>query len=159
MTQIATTIEQSNKLIELGLSADTADMNYCNSSYKGKDYVGEWKLSLQSPQEAKNILDMSVTSWNTYWEIIPAWSLSKLIDMVPEGTLLSIYRHEGKYWFISNEPLKFSNPPIRRTECYDNMIELILNEFIYPKFENPKSEEEQIKELAELKNELLNGIK
>lgn len=87
MNQIATTIEQSKKLIELGLSADTADMNYCNSSYKGKDYIGEWKLSLQSPQEAKSILDMSVTSWNTYWEIIPAWSLSALIELMPSATL------------------------------------------------------------------------
>lgn len=31
MNQIATTIEQSKKLIELGLSADTADMYYYNN--------------------------------------------------------------------------------------------------------------------------------
>lgn len=31
MAQIATTIEQSKKLIELGLSADTADMYYYNN--------------------------------------------------------------------------------------------------------------------------------
>jgi hypothetical protein len=93
---IATTIEQSKKLVELGLSADTADMNYCNSSYKGKDYIGEWKLSLQSPQEAKSILDMSVTSWNTYWEIIPAWSLSKLLELMPYPSLHNFFNDEWR---------------------------------------------------------------
>lgn len=93
MNQIATTIEQSKKLIELGIDVNTADMNYCNSSYKGKNYVGEWKLSLQSPQEAKSILDMSVTNWNTYWEIIPAWSLSELIELMPSATLDSSNDH------------------------------------------------------------------
>ena len=83
--KIATSIEQSKKLTELGLNAYTADMNYCNSSYKGKDYVGGWKLSLQSPQEAKSILNKTVTDWSTYWEIIPAWSLSALMDILPAG--------------------------------------------------------------------------
>lgn len=91
--KIATTIEQSKKLVELGLNADTADMNYCNASYKGKNYVGEWKLSLQSPQEAKSILDKSVTDWNTYWEIIPAWSLTSLMNILPAF----IYSDNKKY--------------------------------------------------------------
>lgn len=93
----ATTIEQSKKLIELGIDVNTADMNYCNSSYKGKDYVGEWKLSLQSPQEAKSILDKSVTDWNTYWEIIPAWSLSALLDLIPYPSLSELC-FDTKVW-------------------------------------------------------------
>ena len=115
MTQIATTIEQSKKLIELGLNVDTADMNYCNSSYKGKDYIGEWKLSLQSPKEAKDILDMSVTDWDTCWEIIPAWSLSALIELMPAYLITNGKRttniqmrklddgNIGFYYFINQE--------------------------------------------------------
>ena len=79
-----TDIEQSKKLAELGIDEDTADMNYCNSSYKGKDYVGEWTLSLSSPKFAKTMLGMSVTDWNTCWEVIPAWSLSALLGLMPK---------------------------------------------------------------------------
>lgn len=119
-TKNCTSIEQSKKLIELSLDVNTADMYYV--AYDGNTYLTSMDKEYDKRTDT------------------PAWSLSALIDMVPEGTLLSICKHEGKYWFISNEPSEFHYPPIRRHECYDNMIELILNEFIYPRFENRKSE-------------------
>lgn len=58
---IATTVEQSKKLIELGLSADTADMHYWEA--EGKEYLYIGKCS-----------DINGT---------PAWSLSKLLELMP----------------------------------------------------------------------------
>jgi hypothetical protein len=123
-TKIATTIEQSKKLVDLGLSADTADMNYCNSSYKGKDYIGEWKLSLQSPQEAKSILDMSVTSWNTYWEIIPAWSLSRLLELMP---LPLLTQHKNNKWYMVTYP----NGKRISLDEYNNPIDAVFEMMVY----------------------------
>jgi len=114
----ATTIEQSKKLVELGLNDDTADMNYCNASYKGKNYVGEWKLSLQSPQEAKSILDKSVTDWNTYWEIIPAWSLSALISLLPIRIAVEkghFYYLEWQFW--NDNSLRYVYPYSDERKC------------------------------------------
>lgn len=108
---VATTIEQSNKLIKLGVNPSTADMWWVGENLVAK--IADFEKP--DDYEAENI--------------IPAWSLSALMDMVPEGTLLSIYKHEGKYWFISNEP-SVDHSELRRHECYDNMIDIILNEFI-----------------------------
>ena len=70
MTQIATTIEQSKKLIELGLSADTADMHY---SKWDNDEEEEYHLKCGGFPK----LDFK------YAKNIPAWSLSKLLELMP----------------------------------------------------------------------------
>ena len=60
---IATTIEQSKRLIELGLNTNTADMRY--EEIPG--IQGEYKLVFSKP--------------NNKWEI-PAWSLSALLGLI-----------------------------------------------------------------------------
>ena len=141
MSNIATSINQSKQLQSLGLSADTADMNYCNSSYKGKDYIGEWKLSLQSPQEAKSILDMSATSWNTYWEIIPAWSLSRLLELMPynisDNKAVYNFKLEKKVnsWWCYHENFGSSSTPIVKRDnpidaAFEMMCYLLENKLI-----------------------------
>ena len=68
-TQVCTTIEQSNKLIELGINPDTADMGWFKAySLKGeiyKPFIKEYKLE-------------------NYKTDIPAWSLHRLLKMLPE---------------------------------------------------------------------------
>jgi len=68
-TQVCTTIEQSNKLIELGINPDTADMGWFKAySLKGeiyKPFIKEYKLE-------------------NYTTDIPAWSLHRLLKMLPE---------------------------------------------------------------------------
>ena len=71
-TQIATTIEQSRKLLELGLKAETADCCYYY-------YDGEYLIAFA--EDAK------------YPSDIPAWSLHRLIEMMPE------YVHKGNAHF------------------------------------------------------------
>lgn len=130
-----TDIEQSKKLAELGIDEDTADMNYCNSSYKGKDYVGEWTLSLSSPKFAKTMLGMSVTDWNTCWEVIPAWSLTSLLSVIPYNVTFNkaVYRFKlvkfSDHWecyhenfgTVSTEIFKADNPV---DACYEMIVKL-----------------------------------
>ena len=61
MSNVATTIEQSRKLIELGLDPKTADCNW-NTTF------GDWSLCI-----GKNKLPHAV----------PAWSLSALLEVAP----------------------------------------------------------------------------
>ena len=66
MTQIATTIEQSKYLLELGLEPKTADCNW-NTTF------GDWSLCI-----GKNKLPQAV----------PAWSLSALLEVMPKNAEL-----------------------------------------------------------------------
>lgn len=65
-SQICTTVEQSNKLIEIGLNPKTADMVYRNEIFDGKNYT------ILSP-----INKMPPLSQDT-----PAWSLHRLIEII-----------------------------------------------------------------------------
>ena len=92
-----TTIEQSKKLIELGLNPETADMiNMCYSySFDGKNYSNcKYKLRLLDEREEPFMPELN----------IPSWSLGVLLDLLPP----SIQTGEGmqnqyeidirKYW-------------------------------------------------------------
>lgn len=112
MKKIATTIEQSRKLIELGLDAATSDMQYFP--------LGDNKYDL-------------VTYKSCTRGVIPAWSLSALLDILPDyemqkgnefgsgyylgyGTLYALESEEGETpidlafdmicWMIENRRLK-----------------------------------------------------
>ena len=67
MNKICTSLEQSQKLIELGIDVSTADMHYPNR-------IGVDNYPL--PIKWKN--DNSLLS-----QEIPAWSLSALLELIP----------------------------------------------------------------------------
>ena len=67
MSNIATSINQSQKLIELGLSADTADMYWV--TYENQTYL----TSMDKEFDKRT---------DTY-----AWSLSRLLELMPSSTL------------------------------------------------------------------------
>lgn len=74
MSNIATTIEQSKRLFELGLSKETADMSYSEEYFgKDKDRNDEWCWKLN----ACKFVDVE--------GIIPAWSLSALLEVMPSN--------------------------------------------------------------------------
>ena len=75
MIQIATTLEQSKKLVELGFSGQTADMSYMYDVCKEQDGepVKDWKL-----QQCK-CFDLCG------YPQIPAWSLSALWELLPNA--------------------------------------------------------------------------
>lgn len=71
---IATTLEQSRKLVELGISADTADMHYAFSAIGGAAF--------------QDMIDASATllpeNYNRKYSYEPAWSLNALLDLIPK---------------------------------------------------------------------------
>ena len=81
-SQIATTIEQSERLIALGLKKETADMWY--------------------PHFAKTypipLADEVLTT-----DDIPAWSLERLIEMMPMTLIEDRVYHE--YWELNVTPI------------------------------------------------------
>lgn len=99
-TQICTTVEQSERLLAAGVSPETADMVYHHKNSRVPAL--EWELRctppvlrtttkmnidrLVSPLH-KNIDGTPMTGEEVFDKIwgkdIPAWSLSKLIDMMP----------------------------------------------------------------------------
>lgn len=70
ITQVATSIEQSQQLIELGVKPETADLVY--RCIKSKTDSLEWELQL-CPPSLENIDNND----------IPAWSLVRLLELLP----------------------------------------------------------------------------
>lgn len=83
-TQICTTIEQSKRLLELGLKKETAD---CYYSYEVEEH-GE-----------NRFWEIIVSDWEPYWEItnntIPAWSLHRLIELYKDVEDTSMWSLEN----------------------------------------------------------------
>lgn len=75
MNTLATTIEQSKHLLELGLSPDSADMEFC--------YIDEFNSGLQVKSDINVEVDrrLDVMFGVTH---IPAWSLAALLEVMKE---------------------------------------------------------------------------
>ena len=81
-SQIATTIEQSKRLLELGLRLETADM--CHHLSNPQDQKSPYtKLALDD----YIYIHLGEEGWE---DTIPAWSLHRLIELCPE-TIEGIY--------------------------------------------------------------------
>lgn len=70
-SQVCTTVEQSKKLLELGLKPDTADCHYILMDENWSLGVGFWKQSHQ----------------NVPTHYVPAWSLHRLMYIISEPYL------------------------------------------------------------------------
>jgi hypothetical protein len=77
MTQIATTIEQSKHLLELGLDSKSADMCLCKSTQD------TWFLCAYTPG-----------SYDAH--TVPAWSLSALLEVMPKELVNDGYNKKGE---------------------------------------------------------------
>ena len=76
MKKICTTIEQSKELIELGIDRYTSDMCY----WQDRKYERPKAISVL---ELYRILGISMSQV----QVIPAWSLSALLELLPSATL------------------------------------------------------------------------
>ena len=85
MTKICTSIEQSKKLIELGIDASTADM-----------YIGYY-VGKSGKVDGTNIHYYLKGESFGAPEIIPAWSLIALLGLVPIETHLYKMQDEDNY--------------------------------------------------------------
>ena len=95
MNKICTSIEQSKKLLELGVDVNTADMYYeevCNLS---KAIIGNYILHNQC-MEDKDYKKLSNPV------LSPAWSLTALLDVLPKnldiGRPVLATNYRGYYW-------------------------------------------------------------
>ena len=92
-SQVCTTIEQSKKLLELGLKPETADMVY---EYEGT-YPYDCNLCI--------LEDGDYISSNIITDDIPAWSLHRLIEILDppliEFNVLSYNPYEEIIYIIS----------------------------------------------------------
>lgn len=89
-SQICTSVEQSEHLLELGLKHETADMSY---------YIldSEPILTIGMAQVYTEVIKGGKIIETRNAEIIPAWSLHRLIEMCNKtqfGMTISIYNNE-----------------------------------------------------------------
>lgn len=73
-SQVCTTIEQSRKLLNLGLKPETADMSYYTLDYKPVLTIGMAQVYRETIKGGKIIGKQNA-------EVIPAWSLHRLIEI------------------------------------------------------------------------------
>lgn len=93
-SQICTTKEQSERLIALGLKKETGDMYITNMSSKGINYTDDWKIGSISYCKAMSVWNsLGLKPEKTSWSVIPAWSLHRLIEMMPNAFQDEQYRN------------------------------------------------------------------
>lgn len=74
---IATTKDQTQRLLRCGVSADTADMSW----FRGWGNVGDYDLNLKPYNMLTRI---NVECCRGRNEVAPAWSLSRLLGLLPK---------------------------------------------------------------------------
>ena len=100
-TMVCTSIEQSNRLVELGINPKTADMGwfkaYSLREEIYKPYIKGYKLE-------------------NYQSDIPAWSIHKLIEIISIDVTF-----KNEFIIINNNTKMFNSS----TNVYDNLIDVI----------------------------------
>ena len=102
MNKICTSLEQSKKLIELGVDINTADMHYSTwTILNGGEYI-------LSPNQGETIEELQESYGN---QVIPAWSLSALLNLITDQAFtikcitgdfnVDITIRHCKLWFTS----------------------------------------------------------
>lgn len=133
-----TSIEQSKKLLELGLDPSTADMIYSvvnndNVEYPDKPSLYRWGNSSVLYNYMKNIGRESVL------QDIPCWSVGALLDLLPDNIevdnakwhLNTVHRKKDNWQFMYYGRYRFcrfygDNP---LDACYELIVWLLENEY------------------------------
>lgn len=111
MNKICTDINQSKKLIELGLDVNTADMlwtyDFTVNDINGLNVI----TNIFKPEEKD----------------IPAWSLAALLDVLPKGKVLIDDIHSNKYKVIGYN---------LDTDYYDEPLDAVFEMIVWLKENN-----------------------
>ena len=107
-----TDIEQSKKLAKI-LPLESADMHYNNASIKGINYVDEYREELMDYNTAQKVLSKYLI--NPIFGIIPCWSLSALLGVLPDYTLQT--NTDGTVFVVCEN----KKPMI--SDAYDNPVD------------------------------------
>ena len=87
MSKIATTIEQSKRLLDAGIDPNSADMCYQNY---------EWETNEEGHMIHGTVKPIGGLTVGNIFMDFPAWSLSALITLCPEHVPYLIIRTRGK---------------------------------------------------------------
>lgn len=120
--KIATDLEQSKKLLELGIDADTADMHW--ESISDDDH----RLGLFTVKETKESLERMQYSLKTTFNVklSPAWSLSALMNFLPKGGFVLVKDSVNeKYHLYTKEYIPTGNC-ISSEKLVDAVFEMIV---------------------------------
>lgn len=107
-----TSVEQSSKLAEI-LPLESSDMHYNNASIKGINYVDEYRAELMDYNTAQKVLSKYLI--NPMFGIIPCWSLSALLGVLPDYTLQT--NTDGTVFVVCES----KKPMI--SDAYDNPVD------------------------------------
>ncbi len=79
-----TNVEQS-KLVSKYVPEKSSDLSYyCQEGLSSNG----WELQLISVEEAEKIFEENLgTKWRMLWKIIPAWSITSLLKLIPRSSL------------------------------------------------------------------------
>lgn len=113
-SKIATTVEQSIKLSELGIDPSTADMHWESV------YNDEYRLALSTTKEAVEAVERMQDSLKTTFDVklVPAWSLSALLSLLPIHISIKkgyFYSLEWQFW--NDNSLRYVTPYSDEREC------------------------------------------
>ena len=109
MSNITTTIEQSKHLLELGLDSKSADMCWV------KDYIGQWVLitdtQINIRSRFEEMYEYSGFKWQEHIELVPAWSLSALLEVMPNNDYweICLWQYKCQRWQCVFDDVEFSN--------------------------------------------------
>lgn len=144
MNKICTSLEQSKKLIELGIDVSTADMFYADLLVDGNH-----KYNLH-PLESYGFKTFEETKLKVseHLDFIPAWSLSALLELMPpylfefeRGIDLNIYPNlSGKAWhcsYMPNAVENMKNDKFKQITNGDNLVDAAFEMVVWLK-ENKK---------------------
>lgn len=137
---VCTSIEQSKRLLELGLKKETADMYITNMSRKGINYTDDWQIGAISYCDAMSFWDSKgLQLEKTAWSIIPAWSLDRLRELIPENIFTGVRNQWHRVMYngvLTYEEGDDSLVSFREANIYDrciSCIEWLINEGYFNK--------------------------
>lgn len=105
-----TSIEQSKRLMELGLNPDSADLSYSNTSYRGLNYTEPFTVLLKPYKIHKRVLENVTDAQKNIcmWEVLPCWSAECLLNLLP-SIIKTGEEVRNWYWInINKEPYQIT---------------------------------------------------
>lgn len=133
MNKICTSIEQSKKLMELGIDINTADMWWAER-YEGRVTENGQYIIAEEPYYYSSLIKPSDINYSQDTiKDIPAWSLTALLSLSNSCDLSKERIEEDgsddRYWFHDDNFHKFSNE-------YDNPLDAVFEMVCWVKENN-----------------------